>query len=86
MKNIIQTTRARHGRLNIRLMVFLAIVSFPFLAFGYMFINYKATGGIEHHSGYDEVNLKAMGNFPFDQNAGSLILFPLVTDLSTASG
>jgi hypothetical protein len=63
--------RSRRGQVNIRLIAFLAIVSFPFLWFGYVFLNDRLTGGIEHHGSYDEVNLKEMGNFPFDQSNGA---------------
>ncbi len=66
----------RRGTINIRMIAFLAIVSFPFIWFGYIFLNDRLTNGIEHHANYEEVNLKAMGNFPFDQRDGSVDSIP----------
>ncbi len=63
-------------RINFRLIIFLVVVCFPFLAIGYVLLNDRLTGGIEHHGKYDEVNLKAMGNFPFDQNNGTIDSVP----------
>lgn len=63
-------------RINFRMIAFLAIVSFPFLWFGYIFLNDRLTNGIEHHANYEEVNLKAMGNFPLDQSDGSTDAVP----------
>lgn len=53
-------------RLNIRLFVFLALVSLPFIYFLYIFIDQTVSGGIKNHAGYAEVDLKSLGNFPFD--------------------
>jgi hypothetical protein len=58
------------------MIAFLAIVSaFP-LGIGYIGLKAAMTGGIEHHGNYDEVDLKAMGNFPFDEANGTIDSVP----------
>lgn len=56
------------ARINIRMIVFVAVMltllGFPL----YWFINEKVTGGIHQAGDYLEVNLKALGNFPFPQD------------------
>jgi len=62
----------RRGAINARLIIFLAIVSFPFFWFGYVIVNQTLTGGIQHHGDYSEVDLKSLGNFPLDGSNGTL--------------
>lgn len=56
------------ARINIRMIVFSAVVltllGFPL----YWFINEQVTGGIHQAGDYLQVNLKALGNFPFPQD------------------
>lgn len=67
-----RTHSRRRGRINARLIIFLAIVSFPFFWFAYVFVNQTLTGGIQHHGDFAEVDLKSLGNFPLDGNNGTL--------------
>jgi len=70
-----QPPKARR-RINFRLIIFLGIVSFPFLWFGYVFLNQTLTGGIEQHADYAKVDLKALGNFPLDGANGTMTDIP----------
>jgi hypothetical protein len=63
--------RGRRG-FNWRLVVFLAAIAAPFLAIGYVFVSYEMTGGVTNHGDYASVDLKALGNFPFDQANGTI--------------
>ena len=65
-------TRRPRLQINVRLMVFLALVATPFAYFLYLFLGPMLSGGIIQHADYAEVDLKALGNFPFDQSAGGL--------------
>ena len=67
---------SRKKKLNVRLIVFLAVVTAPFAWFTYVFLNQTLTGGIIHHGNYTSVDLKAMGNFPFDGINGQLTDIP----------
>ena len=67
---------SRKKKLNVRLIVFLAVVIAPFAWFTYVFLNQTLTGGIIHHGTYTSVDLKAMGNFPFDGVNGQLTDIP----------
>jgi|SRR5579862_2025801 len=55
--------------INVRLIVFLIVATAPVFVALYAFISYH--GGITHGNGFDMVDLKAMGNFPFDQTNGN---------------
>lgn len=57
---------------NFRIILFIAIVAAPFLWFGYLFVSQALNHGIEHHNGYDLVNLKALGHFQFDPSSGTI--------------
>ena len=52
--------------INLRLVVLLAVIGLPFLYFGYVIIDQAVSGGIKDRGGYFEVDLKSLGNFPFD--------------------
>jgi hypothetical protein len=68
------TEKPLSQRINVRLIVFLAIVAAPFVGFLYAFVNYN--GGIQRtHDGL-LVDLKALGNFEFDQNDGTIASVP----------
>jgi hypothetical protein len=62
----------RRGGISVRLIVFLAIVSFPFFWFAYVFVSQTLTGGVEQHGDYAEVDLKSLGNFPLNGNSGTI--------------
>jgi hypothetical protein len=62
----------RRGAISFRLIIFLAIVSFPFCWFGYVILNQTLTGGIQRHGDYSEVDLKSLGNFPLDGSNGTV--------------
>ena len=60
-------------RINVRMVVFaavvLAILAFPI----YWYLSVSLTGGIrDAGNGYKEVELKAMSDFPFDQKYGTI--------------
>jgi hypothetical protein len=67
-----QRIHRSRGAISARLILFLAIVSFPFCWFGYVILNQTLTGGIQRHGDYSEVDLKSLGNFPLDGSNGSL--------------
>jgi hypothetical protein len=60
-------------RINFRMIIFAAVVlvlvGFPV----YVYLESAITGGIKDvGNGFKEVDLKAMSNFPFDQNRGTI--------------
>lgn len=59
-------------RFNLRMFAFIGIIAvlvgYPL----YVLISEQVTGGIHHSGGYIETNLKAMGNFNFDGNNGTI--------------
>jgi hypothetical protein len=55
-------------RVIVFVLVALALIGFP----AYVFIDEKVSGGVKDRGSFFEVNLKAMSNFEFDQNAGTL--------------
>lgn len=59
-------------RINVRMIVFLAVAAAPFAWFLYVFLDSTLTGGIHHHAKYDDVDLKSLGYFEFDEMASSL--------------
>jgi hypothetical protein len=59
----------RRGEINLRLVIFLAIVLSPILCIAYVFVAGKLSGGIEQHAGYAEVDLKELGNFPLNDDS-----------------
>ncbi|HZL37015.1 MAG TPA: DUF3299 domain-containing protein [Tepidisphaeraceae bacterium] len=64
-------TPPRH-RVNMRIVLFIAIIAAPFAWFGYLFVNESFHHGVEHFRDYDKVNLKALGNFQFDPSNGTV--------------
>jgi len=65
-------TRRRRPRINARLIVFLAVISFPFLYILYSVIDANVYGGIHDRGTYKEVDLKALGFYEFDGMHGTL--------------
>jgi hypothetical protein len=63
--------RPRQG-VNVRMIVFVAVVAAPFLGILYMFLKPLLTGGITQHDGYADVDLKALGSFPFNEKSGTV--------------
>lgn len=62
-----QTTRSRtKPRFNPRILIFLGVLALPLGWMVYTFVSLSISGGIEQRGDYKEVNLKAMGNFPFN--------------------
>jgi hypothetical protein len=53
-------------RINLRMIIFACVVLFLVGAPLYIFLNEELTGGIEQTGDMLKVDLKAMGNFPFD--------------------
>jgi hypothetical protein len=57
---------SRRPRINLRLVLLLAVVALPFIYFGYVIVDQAITGGVKDRGGYYEVDLKSLGQFPFD--------------------
>ena len=68
--------RPLSSRINLRLMlvaaVFFGLVGYPV----YLYVDAKMNGGIKKVGNLDEVDLKALGNFPFNETNGSLAEVP----------
>ena len=63
-------------RINVRMIVFALAVGAVVLMPAYVFFRDALTGGVTRSGDYHLVDLKAMGNFPFDQQAGKLENIP----------
>lgn len=63
-------------RLNLRLIVFLLLISAPFVYIIGKSVMHAMSGGITDRGAYKDVDLKALGNFPFDQTEGKLTDIP----------
>ena len=61
---------------NWRVVIVLSVVAIPFLWIGYMLVSQLVTGGVSRHGDYYAVDLKALGNFSFDQTAGTVADVP----------
>jgi hypothetical protein len=59
-------------RLNFRIIIFAAVVLFLIGTPVYIFVKESVTGGIETVGDLKKVDLKAMGNFPFDEVNGTV--------------
>jgi hypothetical protein len=64
------------SRVNLRLIVLLAVVAAPFLYFVFIIARDMITGGVIDHGTYKEVDLKSMGNFFFDPSKDTLDAVP----------
>ena len=58
--------RPKRRAINFRLVLLLALLALPFLYFGYVIIDQALTGGVTDRGDYLEVDLKSLGQFPFD--------------------
>ena len=58
--------RPRRVSINFRLVALLALLALPFMYFGYVIIDQAITGGVKDRGSYLEVDLKSLGQFPFD--------------------
>jgi hypothetical protein len=59
-------------RINFRIIIFAAVVLFLIGTPVYIFLKENLTGGIESVGDMKKVDLKAMGNFPFDEINGTV--------------
>ncbi|HTL31465.1 MAG TPA: DUF3299 domain-containing protein [Tepidisphaeraceae bacterium] len=59
-------------RINLRILIFAAVVLFLIGTPVYIFLKENLTGGIEQVGDAVKVDLKAMGNFPFDDVNGTV--------------
>ena len=62
--------------INLRLIAFLLIVITPLALIVYSAMRQSMSGGIINHGDYQEVNLKALGNFPLNATTGQLTDIP----------
>lgn len=65
-----RTTPARQG-VNYRLVLFIAVVGLPLLGISWLTLQGILNKGVSWHGDYAEVNLKALGNFPFNESIGT---------------
>jgi hypothetical protein len=63
-------------RVNFRMIIFAAVVLFLIGWPVYTFLSESLTHGIHNRAGYKEVNLKALGQFDFDRDGGTLTDVP----------
>jgi hypothetical protein len=63
-------------RVNLRMVLFILAIAAPVMAVAYIVVSQWVTGGVTRSGDYLEVDLKAMGYFPFDQQAGTLDNIP----------
>jgi hypothetical protein len=63
-------------RINVRMIVFAAVVLFLIGMPLYVFLHAAMTGGITHHANFSEVDLKALGSFPFVETRDGLNAVP----------
>ena len=57
---------AHRPRVNLRLVMVLALVALPFLYFGYVIVDQALHKGVVNRGNYYDVDLKSLGYFPFD--------------------
>lgn len=72
----VPTTAPYRQRVNVRLIVFILVISAPFLWIIGSTLRHSITGGVIDRGEYKEVDLKALGNFPFDDMAGQMEHIP----------
>src|SRR2546423_12874784 len=63
-------------RINLRMIVFIAIIALLVGYPVYILISEQLSGGIHTAGGYVETNLKAMGNFEFSETNGTITDVP----------
>ena len=64
------TSKALSQRINFRLIAFLVIIAAPFVGLLYAFVTYN--GGVRHTADGEAVDLKALGNFAFNETSGTI--------------
>ncbi len=73
-----QTPPRMARRINLRLWLFVAVALVIVGAPAYIYVREILTQGVQKHGEYYTVDLKAMGNFPFDELSGKLSDVPEV--------
>ncbi len=63
-----KATGKRRQGINVRLIGLVALICLPVAWMTYTFIKLSVSSGIEQVGDYKQVDLKAMGNFPFDDS------------------
>jgi hypothetical protein len=63
-------------KINWRLVLFFAVAGLPLFWIGYTYVVQVITGGVQSHGDYASVDLKALGNFSFDDEGGNLTDVP----------
>ncbi|HWH72232.1 MAG TPA: hypothetical protein VNT26_22915, partial [Candidatus Sulfotelmatobacter sp.] len=58
-------------RINLRMLILIAVICLPVAWMTYTFIKLTVSSGIEQVGDYKRVDLKSMGNFPFDDTTGA---------------
>jgi hypothetical protein len=66
------STRSIGRRINVRVIVFILILVAPIGAISYLLIKSMLNGGVEMTAQGAVVDLKALGNFPFNKITGTL--------------
>ena len=68
--------RPMRERVNFRMIAFMALIAGPFLAVFYLFVSPLINGGITRSGDHFQVDLKMLGNFPFNQESGTIDAVP----------
>jgi hypothetical protein len=64
--------RSRNRRFNARTLVALAAIALPVVWFTSAFVEAVVYGGVHRHEGYTDVDLQALGRFPFNSDTGTI--------------
>ncbi len=59
-------------RVNFRLIVFLAVIAAPIVWIVVQFVSAEVSHGVSYEAGVAHVDLKALGNFPFDDHTSTI--------------
>jgi hypothetical protein len=60
------------GKINFRLIVFLAVITAPIIWIAAQFVSAKVSHGIKQEGDVSLVDLKSLGNFPFDERTSTI--------------
>lgn len=74
--NLPAAARPVRERVNFRMIAFMALIAGPFLAIFYLFVTPLINGGITRSGDHFQVDLKMLGNFPFNQDSGTIEAVP----------
>ncbi|MDB5329784.1 MAG: hypothetical protein JWP03_935 [Phycisphaerales bacterium] len=69
-------SRFRKLRVNMRMLVAGAAIGLPVFWFTSAFVEQVVYGGVHRHDGWTEADLKALGNFPFNKETGTIDQVP----------